>query len=116
MTTNNYILAQWRDAISDPPDELFRRVPAIIRDGTLVTACVYNNAKGPRWTDPVIKWLDITTIPGVPREAVQAAVDEMQGKADTAALDTPQEIAAVGIRGSIGCIAHHTGVMPTEVQ
>lgn len=55
-------------------------------------------------------------VPTVPRAAVQAAVDEMRQKADTAALDTPQEIAAVGIRGSIWCIAHHTGVTPTEAQ
>lgn len=52
----------------------------------------------------------------IPRAQVQAAVDEMRDKADNAALDTPQEIAAVGIRGSIGCIAHHTGVTPSEVQ
>lgn len=50
------------------------------------------------------------------RAALQAAVNEMRSKADAAMLDTPQEIAAIGIRGSIGCIAHHTGVTPTEVE
>jgi hypothetical protein len=69
-----------------------------------------------RWNDHVMQWLDITDEPAVPREAVQAAVDEMRDKADGAILDTQQEIAAVGIRGSIGCITHHTGVVPSVVK
>ena len=64
----------------------------------------------------MIKFAEIE--PYLPRDLVaqvQAAVDEMRDKADNAFLGSPQEIAAIGIRGSIGCIEAHTGITPTEV-
>ena len=73
-------------------------------------------------SNPAKKNMELLTFaeiePYLPRDLVgqvQSAVDEMRDKSDNAFLGSPQEIAAVGIRGSIGCIAHHTGIRPTEV-
>jgi len=126
-----YICARWRDAVTDPPepnrivllrDTIMGWITAkrvTEKDGLGKTHTVWRvsiyrqSALGPR---PGDQWLDVTDIPAIPREKVQAAVDEMQSKANAATLNTPQEIAAIGIRGSIGCIAHHTGITPTEVD
>jgi len=118
---NSDIIARWRDAISDPPED----GKAILLHGANADELLVAYRRGTSWheweglcirIDPGDQWLDVTDMPAVPREQVQAAVDEMKFKADGAVLDTLQEIAAIGIRGSIGCIAHHTGITPSEVQ
>lgn len=117
---NNYILARWRDAITDPPEHIKN---VIIRQKEKDDAVGYWSLTYCQWHDlfgesfevePGDQWLDVTDEPAVPRAKVQAAVDEMQQKADNAILGTPQVIAAIGIRGSLGCIAHHTDITPTE--
>jgi hypothetical protein len=104
-----YICARWRDVVTDPPMSAVWRGIAKRQDQHWMLAGSHLLCHGDQW-------LDITDIPAIPREKVQAAVDEMQSKANAATLNTPQEIAAIGIRGSIGCIAHHTGITPTEVD
>lgn len=116
MTTNNdYILARWRDAITDPPPGGWR---GMILKGS---GCVPTHGRYDRvWTTPngcgtrVFKWLDITTIPAVPREAVQAAVDEMERLLETAKRSCRQNYIS-SFERALDVITDHTGVTPTEV-
>lgn len=82
--TNNYILCRWRDAVGDPPME--------------GTVHIVVTAEG--------RVLDITAIPGVPREAVQAAVDEIAShKFQLVWWQSPEDI-----------LSFHTGVTPSDVK
>jgi hypothetical protein len=84
MTTNNYILARWRDAIKDPPPFLWKGQVMDMAGGTHYmirrTADFIDHLGRVAAPDAITSWLDVTTIPGVPREAVQAAVLEMRGQ------------------------------------
>jgi hypothetical protein len=68
MTNNNYILARWRDASTDPPPSGWCGLNIMANGARYYGACGYM---------PGDQWLDITAIPGVAREAVQAAVDRL---------------------------------------
>lgn len=125
---NNYIICRWRDAIRDPPPDGWR---GMILKGC---GCVPTHGRYDRvWTTPngcgtrVFKWLDITAIPAIPREAVQAAVDAVKrsyapcgcGHGECLVcylrMDHSEAINYV-VSDAVGWISHHTGVTPSEVQ
>ena len=82
-------------------------------DGTLVVSCVYNNETGPRWTDPVTSWLDITDEPAVSRAAVQAAVDEIEREIRVNSYGETDDNGMCYSEAN-DIIEKHTGVTPTE--
>lgn len=137
---NNYILCRWRDAITDPPPNGWKgHVSREERNGTVHQYCTEYMTNPHSFefqgesrvffaVRPGDQWLDITDEPGVPREAVQAAVDEMtvrywegaecilhevgeRDHCEGCALDKyPHPLCK-----SLACIMHETGVTPTEV-
>lgn len=106
---NNYILARWRDASTDPPAAGWIGLNTMANGSRYYGACGYM---------PGDQWLDITAIPGVPREAVQAAVDDIE---ETVRMFVGHAEAdwrgciSDGLSDAIKAITHHTGVKPTEV-
>jgi hypothetical protein len=134
MTTNNYILARWRGAITDPPEHIKN---VIIRQKEKDDAVGYWSLTYCQWHDlfgesfevePGDQWLDITTVPGVAREAVQAAVDEMTVRYWEGAECILHEVGErdhcegcaldqypLPLCKSLACIAHHACVTPMEV-
>jgi hypothetical protein len=127
MTTNNDILCRWRDALDNPP--VGKRVPVLLTDDRISADRPYDIGDGfPRWNDRVVQWLDITDIPGVAREAVQAAVDEMTVRYWEGAECILHEVGErdhcegcafdqypLPLCKSLACIAHHACVTPMEV-
>lgn len=125
---NNYILCRWRDAITDPPPDGWKgHVSREERNGTVHQYCTEYMTnphsfefQGERRVflavRPGDQWLDITTIPGVPREAVQAAVDEIEAL-DMKIIYRETEFhngKSDGFQYAIDVITEHTGVTPTE--
>lgn len=123
MTTNNYILCRWRDASTDPPEHggLYRitlpsgRSDAYARFAKMHGWLTIDTCEFLR----VVQWLDITAIPGVPREAVQAAVDEMDTLRQhhghqTSTCDYTETDHEQGMEDGLGeaedIILRHTGV------
>lgn len=80
----DYICARWRDAVNDPPPDDWIGYCATASLGD--RACWF---VGDKWLiadglrtetvaiHGVVRWLDITDEPAVPRAAVQEAVEEM---------------------------------------
>jgi hypothetical protein len=68
MTENKYFCYCWRDVITDPPPSGWCGLNIMANGARYYGACGYM---------PGDQWLDITAIPGVAREAVQAAVDRL---------------------------------------
>jgi hypothetical protein len=72
---NNYILARWRDAITDPPEPakgevLYGNSKAFFTAYVDYYSKNWHDESGDRYAPyPGDQWLDITAIPGVPREA-----------------------------------------------
>lgn len=114
MTTNNYILARWRDASTDPPDDGYYLLSGEgeRKDG------LWCSHIGGHWIDdssmmpvelqPGDQWLDITDEPAVPRAAVQAAVDRLFEAEYLADCECPT-------CDAIRELADALGVTPTEV-
>jgi hypothetical protein len=69
VTTNNYILARWRDASTDPPPSGWCGLNIMANGARYYGACGYM---------PGDQWFDITATPGVAREAVQAAIKRIK--------------------------------------
>jgi hypothetical protein len=126
---NNYILARWRDAITDPPPE---GKPRLVKSHYGVIQHVLFERVGNRWThadlelgdsegwdgcdiEPGDQWLDVTAIPAVARAKVQAAVDEI---ADIHAASLINECLddVFSTNSILKRIANHTGVTPSEVK
>lgn len=133
MTANNdYILARWRDAITDPPPDGWKgHVSREWRNGTVYQYCTEYMTnphsfefQGERrvfyHVRPGDQWLDITDRPGVAREAVRAAVDEMEKQrkimASTPSATDYNEAYADGLIDYHMEIKRHTGVTPSEVK
>lgn len=133
MTTNNYILARWRDAITDPPPNGWKgHVSREERNGTVHQYCTEYMTNphsfefhGERRVfcavRPGDQWLDITAIPGVPREAVQAAVNEIDAgllRAETNACNGANTYFADGAiaayKDALQEIEEHCGVAPEK--
>jgi hypothetical protein len=107
-TNNNYILCRWRDALDNPP--VGRRVPVLLTDDRISADRPYDIGDGfPRWNDRVVQWLDITAIPAVPREAVQAAVDRLVESSVPSDCECPT-------CDAIRAMCRELGVAPYEVQ
>jgi hypothetical protein len=122
---NNYILARWRDAITDPPPE---GKPRLVKSHYGVIQHVLFERVGNRWThadlelgdsegwdgcdiEPGDQWLDVTAIPAVAREAVQAAVDEIK----RIRTQTVYGYQATGLDIALDELHDHAGITPTEV-
>jgi rubredoxin len=119
---NNYILARWRDAITDPPPE---GKPRLVKSHYGVIQHVLFERVGNRWThadlelgdsegwdgcdiEPGDQWLDVTAIPAVAREAVQAAVDLLESS-------VPSDCECPTC-DAIRAMCRELGVAPYEVQ
>ena len=107
MTNNNYILARWRDAHTDPPPHGWIGLNTIASGARYYGACGYM---------PGDQWLDITDVPAVPRAQVQAAVDELH--AEAARRDV--RVHGYGCNDDLiyvlDVLREKTGVMPTEEE
>jgi hypothetical protein len=87
---NNYILARWRDVITDPPPNGWKgHVSREERNGTVHQYCTEYMTnphsfefQGERRVfcavRPGDQWLDITATPGVARTQVQAAIKRIK--------------------------------------
>jgi hypothetical protein len=105
---NNYILARWRDVSTDPPVSGWIGLNIMANGARYYGACGYM---------PGDQWLDITDRPGVAREAVQAAVDEIGLELDETGWSVSEYSCTLreGIEDALKIIEHHTGVTPKEV-
>jgi hypothetical protein len=122
MTTNNYILARWRDAITDPPEHggLYRitlpsgRSDAHARFAKMHGWLTIDTCEFLR----VVQWLDITAIPGVARTQVQAAVDGIESRRCAIpgqSYDPHRQGVESGLAQGLRELRNHTGVTPKEV-
>jgi hypothetical protein len=102
VTTNNYILARWRDVITDPPPSGWCGLNIMANGARYYGACGHM---------PGDQWLDVTAIPAVAREAVQAAIKRIKDVQEMARGN--DEYVAFGT--AVDVIEEYTGVTPTEV-
>jgi hypothetical protein len=137
MSDINYVCARWRDAVTDPPPDGWQ---GLIKDknGTTYRAIRTTWPGMPIvWElllfegedhdiTPGDQWLDVTTIPAIPRAAVQAAVDEMKRRYQHGEnCINGEDGSCEGCNlyrfqfphcKSFACIERFTGVTPSEVQ
>ena len=121
MSEIDYVCARWRDAITDPPPDGWTGLGVTDLDGDECHAYVDD----PRYyRGLLIRWLDVTDIPAVPRAEVRAAVDEMvsrywhgvnciingdSSQCEECAFDKYP----LPLCKSLACIEHFTGITPT---
>jgi len=71
-----YFCYCWRDAIDDPPTD--PKWWGFLREKS--TGRMYLGQVLPAGSKVGMEWMDLTNIPAIPREQVQAAVKEMRGE------------------------------------
>jgi len=116
-----YICARWRDAVADPPNKDW--VGKVKYNGKQIRAyCNLDDCGILSWfdlsfsirifPDPGDQWLDVTDIPAVPREQVQALADVAKNRIRHGEIVQASEIYGLLVQE----IEHYTGVTPTEVK
>jgi hypothetical protein len=109
VTTNNYILARWRDVITDPPPSGWCGLNIMANGARYYGACGHI---------PGDQWLDVTAIPGVARTQVQAAVDGIESRRCAIpgqSYDPHRQGVESGLAQGLRELRNHTGVTPKEV-
>ena len=107
-TNNNYILCQWRDAITDPPPDGWCGIAKREDQHSMLVRSFL--------LQPGDQWLDVTDRPAVAREAVQAAVDEMaRFNCRNIGIQNGAWSGRIVLDASLDTIRNHTGITPTEV-